>query len=93
MQLIPLSLRKRGLGVRAGDRVVINANLGCGECDACQSGRDNLCQTWHLLGETVRGMYCEYISLPVRQLCKIPDGFDYHQSPRRLWSTRPPGIQ
>ncbi|MCQ3936522.1 MAG: alcohol dehydrogenase [Chloroflexi bacterium] len=69
-----------GLGVRAGDRVVINANLGCGECDACKSGRDNLCRTWHLLGETVRGTYCEYISLPVRQLHKIPDGFEYHQA-------------
>ncbi len=63
-----------------GERVVINANLGCGECEACQTGKDNLCKNWHLLGETVRGTYCEYISLPVRQLHKLPNGFGYHQA-------------
>ena len=67
-------------GLQTGDRVVINANLGCGECEACQSGRDNLCRNWHLLGETTRGTYCEFISLPVRQLHKIPNGFDYHKA-------------
>ncbi len=67
-----------GLGVRVGDHVVINANLGCGECDYCISGWDNRCRNWHLLGETVRGTYAEYISLPVRQLYKLPDDFDFH---------------
>ena len=61
-----------------GDHVVINANLGCGECDFCQSGRDNLCRNWHLLGETVRGTYAEFVSLPVRQLYKLPKDYDYH---------------
>ncbi|GMV34843.1 MAG: alcohol dehydrogenase [Chloroflexi bacterium CFX1] len=65
-------------GFNIGDRVVINANLGCGECNFCKSGRDNLCVKWHLLGETVRGTYAEYISLPVRQLYKLPDDYDYH---------------
>jgi NADPH:quinone reductase-like Zn-dependent oxidoreductase len=67
-----------GPGVREGDHVVINANLGCGECDYCLSGWDNMCRNWHLLGETVRGTYAEYISLPVRQLYKLPDAFDFH---------------
>ncbi len=61
-----------------GDRVVINANLGCGQCEACLSGWDNMCREWHLLGETVRGTYAEFICLPVRQLFKLPPGFDFH---------------
>lgn len=65
---------------KVGERVVINANLGCGECEACLAGKDNLCKSWHLLGETVRGTYCEYICLPTRQLHKIPAGFDLHQA-------------
>ncbi|MBL8090540.1 MAG: zinc-binding dehydrogenase [Anaerolineales bacterium] len=69
-----------GLGVRVGDRVAINANLGCGECEFCKSEKDNLCKNWHLLGETVRGTYCEYICLPIRQLYKLPKDFDFHQS-------------
>ncbi|NOY98374.1 MAG: zinc-binding dehydrogenase [Chloroflexi bacterium] len=61
-----------------GERVVINANLGCGRCDFCLAGRDNMCRNWHLLGETVRGTYAEFVVLPVRQLFRLPDGFDYH---------------
>jgi NADPH:quinone reductase-like Zn-dependent oxidoreductase len=60
----------------AGDHVVINANLGCGYCDYCLGGQDNMCRNWHLLGETVRGTYAEYVSLPERQLYKLPLEFD-----------------
>jgi NADPH:quinone reductase-like Zn-dependent oxidoreductase len=69
-----------GRDLKVGDRVAINANLGCGQCDYCLSGWDNMCRNWHLLGETVRGTYAEYICLPVRQLYKLPDDFDFHQA-------------
>jgi NADPH:quinone reductase-like Zn-dependent oxidoreductase len=65
------------IGWKIGDRVVINANLGCGECEYCLKGQDNLCRNWHLLGETTRGTYAEYISVPVRQLYKLPDDISY----------------
>jgi len=65
-------------GFEVGDRVVINANLGCGHCEYCVSGWDNMCRTWHLLGETIRGTYAEYISLPARQLYKLPSDFAFH---------------
>jgi len=61
---------------KAGDRVVINSNLGCGECDFCLAGQDNLCRNWHLLGETVRGTYAEYVAVPARNVYSLPDGFD-----------------
>jgi NADPH:quinone reductase-like Zn-dependent oxidoreductase len=67
-----------GSGLKVGDHVVINANLGCGECDYCLAGWDNRCRNWHLLGETVRGTYAEYISLPARQLYKLSGDFDFH---------------
>jgi NADPH:quinone reductase-like Zn-dependent oxidoreductase len=67
-------------GLEIGDHVAINANLGCGECEFCKSGKDNLCKHWHLLGETVRGTYCEYVCLPIRQLYKLPKDFDFHKS-------------
>ena len=65
-------------GWNIGDRVAINANIGCGHCEFCLAGRDNLCREWKLLGENVRGTYCEYISIPARQLFRLPDGFDFH---------------
>ncbi len=61
-----------------GDRVVINSNLGCGTCDFCLAGQDNMCRAWHLLGETVRGTYAEYVVVPARQLYPLPDDFDPH---------------
>ena len=90
----PLALGE-GLGVRAdarepgeletgelrvGDHVVINANFGCGKCEFCLAGQDNMCRDWHLLGETIRGTYAEYVSAPLRQLYKLPDDFDFHQA-------------
>lgn len=67
-------------GLAIGDPVVINPNLGCGECEYCLSGRDNLCRDWRLLGETVRGTYAQYVALPARQLYKLSVGFDFHQA-------------
>ena len=67
-------------GIEPGDRVVINPNLGCGECEFCRAGRDNLCLNWHLLGETVRGTYAEYVAVQARQLYKLPPDFDYHSA-------------
>jgi len=69
-----------GLGVRAGDHVVINANLGCGKCEFCLADKDNMCRDWHLLGETIRGTYAEFVSVPIRQLYKLPNDFDLHQA-------------
>ena len=63
-----------------GDHVVINANLGCGQCEFCLAGKDNMCLNWHLLGETIRGTYAEYVVLPARQLYKLPTDFDYHRA-------------
>jgi NADPH:quinone reductase-like Zn-dependent oxidoreductase len=65
---------------QVGDRVVINANLGCAECDFCLAGQDNRCQSWHLLGETVSGTYAEYVSVPTRQLYPLPKDAKAHQA-------------
>jgi NADPH:quinone reductase-like Zn-dependent oxidoreductase len=60
--------------------VVINANLGCGECEFCLDGQDNMCRNWHLLGETVRGTYAQYVCIPACQLFKLPTDFDFHKA-------------
>lgn len=61
---------------QVGDRVVINSNLGCGTCEFCLAGWDNRCLDWNLLGETVPGTYAEYVTVPARQLLRVPDGFE-----------------
>lgn len=63
-----------------GDSVVINANFGCGQCEFCLDGRDNMCLNWHLLGETIRGTYAEFVAVPIKQLYKLPKDFDFHHA-------------
>src|SRR5206468_3787173 len=41
----PLTVGAR-LEVEVGDHIVINANLGCGKCEFCLEGKDNLCLNW-----------------------------------------------
>jgi len=65
--------------IQGGDRVVINANIGCGKCDFCLAGEDNRCRDWHLLGETIRGTLAEYVVVPARNVLRLPD--DMHFAP------------
>jgi NADPH:quinone reductase-like Zn-dependent oxidoreductase len=67
-------------GWHIGDHVVINSNLGCGQCEFCLAGKDNLCREWKLLGENIRGTYCEFISIPAHQLFKLPENFDFQMA-------------
>ncbi len=62
-------------GWSPGDRVVINPNLSCGECEYCQAGYDNRCQSWGLLGETRRGTYAEFAVVPAKNIYPIPAGY------------------
>ena len=64
-------------GWNIGDRVVINSNIGCGICEFCLKKQDNMCSNWHLLGETIRGTYADYICVPSQQLYKIPEDISY----------------
>lgn len=64
-------------GWSSGDRVVINSNLSCGECEFCQAGWENRCRSWGLLGETRRGTYAEYVVAPAENLLQVPNGFPF----------------
>lgn len=70
-----LDVGKNVVNWKIGERVVINSNMSCGNCGACISGWDNRCQTWGLLGETRSGTYAELISIPERNLLRLPPDF------------------
>ena len=57
-----------------GERVVANPLITCGDCAACLSGCQNLCDSWRLLGmDRVQGTFAEFVSLPKTQLIPIPE--------------------
>jgi NADPH:quinone reductase-like Zn-dependent oxidoreductase len=55
-----------------GREVVVAPGLSCGTCEACQSGWDNLCPRYRILGETAPGGYCERIAVPAANLLAKP---------------------
>jgi NADPH:quinone reductase-like Zn-dependent oxidoreductase len=67
-------------GFKIGERVVINSVLSCAVCSHCAELRDNLCMEFHLLGETIRGTYAEYIVMPSANLLPLPGDFSYAEA-------------
>jgi D-arabinitol dehydrogenase (NADP+) len=58
-----------------GQRVTVNPNIYCGECDHCLAGRLNLCLHAQALGVTLPGFFAEYVTVDHRQVFSV-DGLD-----------------
>jgi NADPH:quinone reductase-like Zn-dependent oxidoreductase len=50
--------------VRTGDEVMVQPGYSCGHCEACLSGRDNLCREYDIIGSRRNGGYAEYVAVP-----------------------------
>jgi len=61
---------------KRGDRVGIQPLYSsCLECEYCRNGRENLCESAEITGESVNGGYAEFISVPESFATRVPDGF------------------
>ncbi len=47
-----------------GERVVVAPIYGCGQCEFCVSGKENLCENVVVFGCTFDGGYAEYMVIP-----------------------------
>ena len=64
--------------VKVGDRVACHFYLTCGSCAYCRGGRETLCEKFAgYLGMAADGGYAEYLVVPARNLCRIPEGVSY----------------
>ncbi len=66
--------------VKPGDEVVVNPSLGCGRCERCLSGQENLCRTFAILGEHVSGGQAERLAVDVRNLLPKPANLSFDQA-------------
>jgi propanol-preferring alcohol dehydrogenase len=63
--------------IRVGDRVGIQPLFSsCLQCEYCVAGRENLCESAEITGESVQGGYAEYISAVEEFVTPIPDNID-----------------
>ena len=61
----------------AGRRVVINPLITCGQCEACDTGRSNLCPDRELIGMRLAGAYADYVVIPERNLIELSEGMSF----------------
>lgn len=69
-------------GWSVGQRVSVVPNIGCGHCDMCRRGLNNMCPKYEAFGITVDGGFQQYMvvtpaALYGGNLVEIPDVLDY----------------
>ncbi|WP_299376993.1 alcohol dehydrogenase catalytic domain-containing protein [uncultured Tateyamaria sp.] len=61
-------------GARDGTRVTINPLVSCGTCQACLSGRENLCPERMIISMPPReGAFAQYVAMRDDNLVEVPD--------------------
>jgi D-arabinose 1-dehydrogenase-like Zn-dependent alcohol dehydrogenase len=63
--------------IKKGNRVVVHNKIFDGTCNMCLNGFDMLCRNGGLIGAITNGGFAEYISVPERNVFKIPDNLDW----------------
>ncbi len=66
--------------VKVGDEVIIAPGLSCGVCYECQSGRDNLCRDYDILGLKAKGGYAEFVKVPARNIMPKPKHLSFEEA-------------
>jgi NADPH:quinone reductase-like Zn-dependent oxidoreductase len=63
--------------VKAGERVMLQPGISCGQCEKCVAGDDNLCKSYQIFGEMVDGGCAEYVKAPAVNCVPIPEGVSF----------------
>ena len=64
--------------VKAGDRVTVEPQLGCGHCHFCYEGSENLCLSKSVPGTPKWiGTFAEYFPAPASKVYKLADSVSY----------------
>ena len=63
--------------IKVGDRVVVHNKVFDGTCDMCLNGLEMICRNGGLIGAITNGGFAEYISVPERNVFKIPNDLNW----------------
>ncbi len=69
-----------GSGVKdwhVGDEVVVQPGTFCGACEQCQSGHEDLCASYGILGETQSGVQRQYMCLSPSNIGPKPKNLSF----------------
>ena len=67
---------KKAERFQPGDRVGVGwIHSACGLCDACRTGKENLCERFRATGRDAQGGYAEFMTVPEAFAYSIPEIF------------------
>jgi 2-desacetyl-2-hydroxyethyl bacteriochlorophyllide A dehydrogenase len=72
-------LGKNAMGLKEGDRVTADINIGCGTCFYCIRGEKLLCDSFTQLGIHTNGTFAEYVKAPAAQVHILPDKLSFEE--------------
>jgi D-arabinitol dehydrogenase (NADP+) len=58
---------------KVGDRVAVEPNIACDNCEACLNNRQNFCENWQAVGVTLPGGMEQYVTAPEKVVFDIGD--------------------
>lgn len=64
-------------GLKAGDKVIVDPYLYCGNCYPCSVGRTNCCTDLRVLGVQTEGGMAEYYCHPADMLIPMPENMSW----------------
>jgi NADPH:quinone reductase-like Zn-dependent oxidoreductase len=59
--------------LKLGDKVLVSPGVSCGVCAQCLAGKDNLCKSYRILGESTQGGYAQHLNVPDANLLPFPE--------------------
>lgn len=68
------------VGIKEGDRVVLNPRLTCGQCHYCLAGDDEFCRRAGMIGSSANGGYAEYVKAPGVNAVPLPASLSYAEA-------------
>lgn len=72
-------------GWRAGQRVSVTPNIGCGRCEMCRQGYNNMCPDYEAFGISLDGAFQETMRVPAiairgHNLFELPDAMSFEEA-------------
>jgi 2-desacetyl-2-hydroxyethyl bacteriochlorophyllide A dehydrogenase len=71
------TIEKKGANVlddiEVGERVIVQPYESCGECEACKSGSENVCDKLKIFGVHRDGAFQEYVNVKATRIFKLDD--------------------
>jgi len=66
--------------IKPADEVIVFPGLSCGHCERCLAGRDNECNSFHILGVATHGVSAEYVKVPAENVFKKKTNLSFEEA-------------